>query len=79
MTTSSMRQKLYEYIKVADDKKVKAMYTIVAEGTEPTPEWWEDKELVAKLDSINDAMETGSDKGIDWNEAKHKLALRNRK
>lgn len=29
MNTSTIRQKLYEYIRVADDKKVKAIYTII--------------------------------------------------
>ena len=29
MNTSTIKQKLYEYIRVADDKKVKAIYTLI--------------------------------------------------
>lgn len=29
--TAAIRQKMYEYIRFADDKKVKAIYTMVAE------------------------------------------------
>lgn len=29
MNTATIRERLYEYIRVADEKKVKAIYTIV--------------------------------------------------
>ena len=34
MTTISIRKKLSEYLKVADDKKVKAIYALVADEIE---------------------------------------------
>ena len=70
MTVAAIRQKLYEYIRVADDKKVKAMYTLVAEETSENSEWWQDKKLIAQLDAIDTDMENGVDKGVSWGEAK---------
>ena len=34
MSTSAIRQKLHNYLEVADDKKVKALYTIVEDEIE---------------------------------------------
>ncbi len=73
MTTAAIRQKLYEYIRVADDKKVKAIYTIVAEGAEEGTEWWRDKKLVEKLNAIDSDMESGKDEGVNWAQAKDQL------
>ena len=49
MTATAIRQKLYEYIRFADDKKVKAIYTIVADEANDISEWWEDKKLLEKV------------------------------
>ena len=49
MTTTAIRQKLYEYIRFADDKKIKAIYTVVADDAKETADWWEDKKLLAKI------------------------------
>ena len=48
MNTSTIRQKLYEYIKVADDKKVIAIYTMIETDANELYEWWLDKELIAE-------------------------------
>lgn len=34
MSTTAIRQKLHNYLKVADDKKVKAIYTMIEEDIE---------------------------------------------
>ena len=79
MTTAAIRQKLYEYIKVADDNKVKAMYTMVAPEATNITEWWEDKKLIEELDRRSADMESGKDKAILWSEAKKQLLKRAKK
>ena len=79
MTTAAIRQKLYEYIRFADDEKVKAFYTIIGPETNKTTEWWEDKELIAELDRMDAAMDSGEDEGISWPEAKKQLMERSKK
>ncbi len=73
MNTAEIRQKLYEYIKTADDKKVKAIYTIVESEINQVNEWWQDDELVAELERRSDDLISGKEKGISW--AKFKKGL----
>jgi len=79
MTTAAIRQKLYEYIRFADDKKVKAIYTVVADEANESTEWSEDKKLLEKVKSTDADMESGKDKGISWPEAKKQLLQRGKK
>jgi len=48
MTTTAMRKKLTEYMQTADDKKVRALYTIVEEDITEGPVW--DKEFIEEMD-----------------------------
>ncbi len=73
MTIAAIRQKMYEYIRFADEKKVKAIYTIVADEANEINEWWEDKKLLEKIRATDADMESGVDKGISWPEAKKQL------
>jgi len=79
MTTAAIRQKLYEYIRFADDKKVKAIYTVISDDANETAEWWEDKKLLEKVRRTDADMENGKDKGILWQEAKKQLSRRGKK
>lgn len=79
MTTAAIRQKLYEYIRFADDKKVKAIYTVVAGEANNNSEWWEDKKLLEKVIKTDNDMESGKDKGINWEDAKKQLLNRSKK
>lgn len=79
MTTAAIRQKLYEYIRFADDKKVKAIYTVVASEANNNSEWWEDKKLLEKVIKTDNDMESGKDKGINWEDAKKQLLNRSKK
>ena len=73
MNTSTIRQKLYEYIRVADDKKVKAIYTIIESDVNEVYEWWNDKDLVSELDSRSANLKNGKDVGYSWDEVKNEL------
>ena len=47
-TATSLRDKLYDYIRVADDKKVHAIYSLLENEIAETKEWWKDKLFVFK-------------------------------
>lgn len=73
MNTSTIRQRLYEYIKVADDKKVKAIYTIVESDINEMNEWWNDESFISELDKRSSDLKSGKDKGVNWDELKKEL------
>ena len=64
MTSASIRYKLYDYIRVADEKKLKAIFNLLENEIEATNEWWKDKQFTEELDSRYEALETGVDKGF---------------
>jgi len=76
MDTSTIRQKLQDYIKVADDKKVNAIYTIIESDINEMHEWWNDEVLIAELDRRSQDLKNGNDKGKPWEEVKNKLLLK---
>jgi len=73
MTTAAIREKLYDYIRVADDKKVEAIYTLLEDQMTPAWEWSEDEEFVAELDERVRRYEAGIDPGFSIEEAKSSL------
>jgi hypothetical protein len=62
--SASIRHKLYDYIRVADDKKLHAIYNLLESEIEETDEWWKDKRFVKELDRRYEALESGADKGF---------------
>jgi hypothetical protein len=62
--SSSIRNKLYDYIRVADDKKLVAIYNLLENEIEETNEWWKQQQFVEELDRRSKALEDGSDKGF---------------
>ena len=64
MSNSTIRHKLYDYIRVADDKKLHAIYNLLENEIEQTNEWWKDKLVTLELDNRYQALENGSDKGF---------------
>jgi hypothetical protein len=68
MTTAAIRNKLYDYIRVADDKKLQSIYNLLENEIEQAYEWWKDKEFVAELDRRDAAIESGEDKGYTLTE-----------
>lgn len=62
-STVAIRHKLYDYIRVADDKKLKAIYHLLENEIEETNEWWKNKNFVTELDQRYSSMEKGDDKG----------------
>jgi len=62
--SATIRNKLYDYIRVANDKKLHAIYNLLEDEIEETNEWWKDKSFVAELDHRYEALESGTDKGL---------------
>ena len=72
MTTDTIRQQLHSYLEIANDKKVKAFYTLMKEdieesGVEYTPK------LKAELDSDYAAYKKGQTKMVSSAESKRRV------
>lgn len=67
----SIRHKLYDYIRVADDKRLFAIYQLLENEIEQTELWWKNKAFTAELDRRFQALENETDRGytIDQLEA----------
>ena len=72
MSTATIRERLFEYIRFADDKKVQAIYTMVEDEITQEMNLWEDKDFLAELESRIKSFESGEDKGSTWEEVKAK-------
>ncbi len=59
MEAQELREKLTEYIKIADEKKIAAIYTLVEEEIENEYKWWDDEGLVAELVEERRKIESG--------------------
>jgi hypothetical protein len=69
MTTAAIRKKLTDYLQTADDKKVKAIYTMVEDEIN-TIENEIDDEFFAELERRSRAFEDGTAKTYTWEETK---------
>ena len=79
MTTSLIREKLYDFIKVADDKKVKAIYMMLEDEITEKAEWWKDKGFMKELDSRYNAWVTGKEKGYILDEINNLFEIEEKK
>jgi hypothetical protein len=77
MNTPAIRKKLIEYIEVAEDKKIKAIYTIIEKDINEMDKELDDDQLFAELDKRSSDLETGKDKGVVWEDLKKRLLSRN--
>jgi hypothetical protein len=76
----AIRHKLYDFIRVADDKKLQAIYHLLESEIEQTREWWVDKAFISELDNRYQALENGTDKGLTVDELKNSISkLRKKK
>lgn len=63
MNTAAIRDKLYDYIRVADDKKLMAIYTMLEDTITEDLEWWRDNAVVEELQKRYEAWDSGKGKG----------------
>lgn len=72
MSTATIRDRLFEYIRFAHDKKVRAIYTIVESDIIERLDLWDDKDFLKELDRRIEDIETGKVTGSTWEEVKAK-------
>ncbi len=65
MTTAAIRKKLVDYLQTADDKKVKAIYTMVEDDIYSS-EHGINKEFIEELDRRTLSFENGTAKMYSW-------------
>lgn len=70
-----MREKLVDYVRVADVKKIKAMYTMVEDQIDTAANDWDD-EFVAELDRRSKEVHEGTAKIYTWEQTKRAALAR---
>lgn len=69
MNTAAIREKLVNYMQIADDKKVKAIYTMVEDEINTSANEWDD-EFIKELDRRSKRFSNGTGKTYSWEETK---------
>jgi len=70
MNAAAIRDRLYDYIKVADDKKIKAIYMMLEGDISEETEWWNNPVFVAQLEKEYEAWDSGKGKGYSLADVK---------
>jgi hypothetical protein len=78
MTTAIIRERLYDYIRVANDKKIKAIYTLLEDQIVPAIDWSEDEDCVAELNERVKRWEEGIDPVFSLAEVKTEMEQLNK-
>jgi hypothetical protein len=73
MTNTAIRVKLYDYIRIADTKKLHAIYNLLENEIEEKKEWWKDEKFLDELDRRHEALQSGEDKGITLDEMRESI------
>ena len=73
MKNTELKEKLHQYIETADEKKLKAIYTMVEEEIAEYNKW-DDKEFLNEMSSRIKDFETEKVKGYTWEEVKQRAA-----
>lgn len=76
MNAAAIRDRLYDYIRVADDKKIKAIYMMLEDEIAEEKEWWNNAAFVTELEKEYAAWESGKDKGYSLADIKAEIASR---
>ena len=70
MTVAAIRKKLKMYVDDVDDKKVKALYTLLEDDIEESSSFTLTKEHLSILDEEHALHLSGKTKSYSWEEAK---------
>ena len=76
MNAAAIRDRLYEYIKVADDKKIKAIYMMLEDDISEETEWWNNPAFVSQLEKEYEAWDSGKEKGYSLADIKSEINKR---
>lgn len=69
MSTSEIREKLIRYMRVAEDKKVKAIYTMVEDEMDTSANDW-DEGFIKELERRSKSIARGTAKTYSWEETR---------
>ena len=75
MKSIEIKQKLHEYIETAQDKKLKAIYTMVEDEIEEPCNPWDDPAFVAQIERREQSWLNGKAKTYSWEEVQQKAKL----
>ena len=73
MTTTAIRERLYDYIRIADAKQVKAIYMMLEDEITEQVEWWKDKDFTDELDKEFAAWKSGKEKAYSLTEVNESI------
>jgi hypothetical protein len=76
MNAATIRDRLYDYIRVADDKKIKAIYMMLEDDISEEAEWWNNPAFVAELEKEYEAWDSGKEKGYSLADVKEEINMR---
>lgn len=69
MTTTAIREKLLNYLQVADDKKVEAIYAMVEADINTQANDW-DEDFIKELERRSKGLGKGTGKTYSWEETR---------
>ncbi|AMP98702.1 hypothetical protein AY601_1791 [Pedobacter cryoconitis] len=75
MANTAISDRLYDYISYADEKKVKAIYTMVEEEINEQINFWEDKNFLKEINMRLGEYESGNVKTSTWEQVKQKAKM----
>lgn len=73
MTTATIREKLYDFIRIAEDEKVKAIYVMLEDTIREDLEWWKDKAFTNELDARYGNYKSGKEKAYSLKEIEESI------
>ena len=73
MKTTAIRDKLSDYIRIADDEKIKAMYVLFKSEINAELAWWQNNDFVKELDADYKKWKSGKTKGYSIEEVKESI------
>ena len=71
MDINIVRQRLYDYVRIAEEKKLKAIYTMIEGDIDNTLNPLEDKDFIAELNKRSSEMKSGKVKTYTLEETKN--------
>jgi len=74
MTTIAKKQKLHQYIELANKGDIDVLLSYIEKAMEPSVPYdkWDDAKFVAEMDRRVKALQDGTDKGFTWEEVKER-------
>lgn len=76
---NAIRSELCDFIRIADEKKINALYELLERDIEAKKGWWLDANMVQELEGRYDALESGEDKGVSLDGMTESIAERRKK